>query len=278
MQNYIDKSKNIEIIAKEILIAENVSLGSNIRVALSGVFQVGEHSRIGNDTEILGNEVRIGSHFFHSSGLRVGGGGRQNPNANLSIGDRCTMHNNFINVCEPIVIGNDVGLSPETSILTHGYWMSVMEGFPASFAGVIIGNRTIIGYRSLLMMGISIAEECVVGAQSVVSKSLPIKGIYAGSPARFIKEITPLSHVDRVKKSEEILAAYSPIARYHEIVLDGKLRLDYPLLYFKEMIINLETFEYSGIEDDETDDLRDFLRKWGIRIYTTRNFKSKFNL
>ena len=278
MQTYIDKSRNVEIKANEILIAENVTFGSNIRVTVSGIFQVGEFSRLGDDTEILGNEVRIGTHLFHSSGLRVGGGGRQNPNANLTIGDRCTIHNNFINVCEPVLIGNDVGLSPETSILTHGYWLSVMEGFPASFAGVRIGNGTIIGYRSLLMMGIFVADECVVGAQSVVSKSLLNKGVYAGAPARFLKPITPLSHVDRVSKAEEILAAYAPIAQYHGIAVHGKMRLDYPFLHFKEMTINLETFNYSGIEDDETDDLRDFLRKWGIRVYTRRRFKSKFSL
>lgn len=277
MKSYVNKSKNIEIKAREILIAENVSLGSNIRVAVNGVFQVGEYSRIGNDTEILGNDVRIGSHLFHSSGLRVGGGGRQNPSANLNIGDRCTIHNNFINVCEPVVIGDDVGLSPETSILTHGYWMSVLDGYPATFAGVLIGNRTIIGYRSLLMMGISIADECVVGAQSVVSKSLTEKGIYAGSPARFIKPIAALKLHERVIKAEEIISNYLPIAKYHGIELNGKMRLVYPLLYFKEMVINLENFEYSGIEDDETDDIRDFLRKWGIRIYTKRSFKSKFS-
>ena len=30
-------------------------------------------------------------------------------------------YNNFINVCEPILIGDDVGLSTEVAILTHKY-------------------------------------------------------------------------------------------------------------------------------------------------------------
>ena len=205
----------------------------------------------------------------------MGGGGRQNPNANLTIGDRCTIHNNFINVCEPVVIGNDVGLSPETSILTHGYWLSVLEGFPASFSGVRIGNGAIIGYRSLLMMGVSVADECVVGAQSVVSKSLVERGIYAGSPARFIKPITPLGPEERLKKAEEILAAYEPIASYHGVDLDGRLKLEYPLLHFKDFTVNLETFACEGLEDEDTDDLRDYLRKWGIRVYTRRGFVAK---
>lgn len=275
METYSDPSRNIEIKAGSIRIGEGVSFGRDIRVTVRGAFELGDFSRLGNDTEILGNEIRIGAHLFNSAGLRVGGGGRQNPNANLTIGDRCTIHNNFINVCEPVVIGHDVGLSPETSILTHGYWLSVLEGFPASFSGVRIGNGAIIGYRSLLMMGVSIADECVVGAQSVVSKSLVERGIYAGSPARFIKAITPLGPEERLKKALEILAAYEPIASYHGVDLDGQLKLEYPLLRFKDFTVNLETFACEGLEDEDTDDLRDYLRKWGIRVYTRRGFVAK---
>jgi hypothetical protein len=40
--------------------------------------------------------------------------------------------------------------------------------------------------------------------------------------------------------------------------------------------MNVETFDYVGHENEDTDDFRDFLRKFGIRIYTHRPFKSKF--
>lgn len=278
METWSDPARNVEIKASKIRIGEGVTFGRNVRVAVKGVFELGDFSRIGNDSEILGNDIRMGAHLFHSSGLRIGGGGRQNPAANLTIGDRCTIHNNFINVCEPVVIGNDVGLSPETSILTHGYWLSVLEGFPASFSGVSIGNGAIIGYRSLIMMGVSIANECVVGAQSVVSKSLAERGIYAGSPAKFIKAIVPLDADDRLRKAQEIVDGYAVIASYHGVEIEGRLRLEYPMLRFRDFALNMETFEYDGVEDEDTDDLRDYLRKFGIRIYTRRGFTSKFSL
>jgi hypothetical protein len=50
----------------------------------------------------------------------------------------------------------------------------------------------------------------------------------------------------------------------------------YPNIFFKKIIINAETFDYKGEQDDETDDFRDYLRRWGIRIYTERPFISKF--
>lgn len=275
MEKYEDIKNNIRIIAEEINIGEKVHLGKNIDVNIKGSFEIGDFSRLGNDTQIRGNHIKFGKHLFNSSGLRIGGGGRQHPNANFEIGDRCTIHNNFINVCEPVIIGNDVGLSPETSILTHGYWLSVLEGFPASFCGVTIGNGVIVGYRSLIMMGVSIADYSVIGANSTVTKSIIEKGIYAGSPAKFIKKIVPLSEEEKFRKTNEIIYEYYlPIAKYHG--LNPNIIINYPIIELNNFRFNVETFEYWGKEDEETDDLRDYIRKWGIRIYTERQFISKF--
>lgn len=275
MEKYEDKIKNIKIEANTINIGLNVSFGNNISIAIRGDFQIDNFSRLGDNTQIRGNNIKFGKHLFNSSGLNIGGGGRQHPNANLEIGDRCTIHNNFINVCEEVKIGNDVGLSPETSILTHGYWMSVLDGFPVNFSGVRIGNGVIIGYRSLIMMGVSISDYAVVGASSVVSKSLHEKGIFAGNPARFIRHIKELSHEEKISKVYNIVENYYlPIAKYHG--LNPKINIDYPIVSINSFQFNVETFEYYGQEDEETDDFRDYMRKWGIRIYTERQFKSKF--
>ena len=272
---YIDKSKNIKIEAKLIEIGENVQFGKNIDIVIRGEFKIGYNSRLGDNTHIRGNNIIIGNNLFNSSGLRIGGGGRQYPNANFKIGNRCTIHNNFINVCEPVEIGDDVGLSPDTSILTHGYWLSVLEGNPATFKGVTIGNKVIIGYRSIIMMGVHITHNVVIGAQSTVTKSIQQSGIYAGVPARFIKEIKPLKDIEqKVNILNEIIKRYVPIANYHNI--EPNIKCEFPNIYINNFGFNVETFEFWGHEDDETDDFRDYIRKYGIRIYTDRPFKSKF--
>ena len=275
MEKYENSDRNISITAEKINIGKMVDFGRNISVKVKGKFEIGDFSRLGNNTEILGNNVIIGKHLFNSSGLRIGGGGRQHPNANFKIGDRCTIHNNFINVCEKVEIGDDVGLSPDTSILTHGYWLSVFDGYPATFEGVKIGNGVIVGYRSLIMMGVEIADQIVIGAQSVVTKKLLKKGIYAGSPAKFIKEIIPLTTEDRIKKLNEILTSYTEIANYHNIT--PNITVNYPHVTICDFKINVETFDYEGTENQITDDFRDYIRKWGIRIYTERPFRSNFS-
>lgn len=272
---YTDKSKNIRIMANSIDIGAGVTFGNNIDICIRGHFEIGDYSRLGNNTHIRGNNITFGKHLFNSSGLNIGGGGRQYPNANFSIGDRCTIHNNFINVCEPIEIGDDVGLSTEVSILTHGYWLSVLEGNPATFKGVKIGNKVIVGYRSLIMMGVNICDDVVIGAQSTVTKSVNKSGIYAGAPIRLLSQKVPIEgEMARQQKVEEIITSYTPIALYHGI--KPEIRLEYPIVYIREFAFNVETFESWGEEDEETDDFRDYIRKFGLRIYTKRPFESKF--
>jgi acetyltransferase-like isoleucine patch superfamily enzyme len=264
--------KHLEIEAKEIDLGKDVHFGDNISISLNGTFSMGDHSQLGDDIQVRGNNVKIGKYLFHTSGLRVGGGGCQNPTANLSIGDRCTLHNNSINIAEPVKIGNDVGLSHDVTLLTHGYWLSVLDGYPAKFAGIKIGNGVIVGYRSVIMMGVEIVDNVVIGAQSVVTNNLRIKGVYVGNPAKFIRGILPPTREERVTMLREIIDRYLPVARFHGI--EPEISIEYPLIYFKEFCFNVETFEYLGEEDGETDDFRDYIRRWGIRIYTERPFRS----
>ena len=239
-------------------------------IDVRGVFEIGDFAHMGFNYSIKGNNVRIGDHFYHSNGLRVGGGGHNGPNANLTVGDRCTFHNNFINVCEPVVIGNDVGLSEEVSILTHGYWQSVLEGYPAKFDGVTIGNNVIVGYRSTILPGVEIADDIVVGACSVVTRSLRTRGIYAGNPARYIGPIREPEDSLKSLKALQICRSYKERAAYDG--LNPTVEFNYPEVRVDDFTVNLLTFGYKGHETKVTDHFRDYMRKWGIRIYTERPF------
>ena len=272
---YIDKDRNISIIAKEITLGEGVTFGRNIDIKLHGQFCVGDRSHIGNNATMTGNSVTLGRDLYNSSGLKVGGGGSQNPDSNLIIGDRCVVHNSYINTAAPVTIGDDVGFSNHVDIITHGFWASVLEGYPASFDGVTIGSNVIFGYRTSILMGASVCNNVVIGAHSLIGKALSKPGVYAGSPAKFIRGITPLSHDEKVIKLKDILLKYEDVAAYHGVIYTAET--DYPLVKFNDFCVNVETFSFEGVEDEFSDDFRDFLRKWGIRVYTNRRFKSMLN-
>ena len=51
---------------------------------------------------------------------------------------------------------------------------------------IIIGKNSFIGARAMVLPGVEIAENAIIGAQSVVTKDVPANDIFAGNPARKI--------------------------------------------------------------------------------------------
>ena len=76
---------------------------------------------------------------------------------------------------------------PSTFAVSRGAYAFLGE--PADkVADIVIGNDVWIAARAMLMPGVQVADGCVVGAGSVVTKSLTEPyGIYAGNPARLIR-------------------------------------------------------------------------------------------
>ncbi len=78
-------------------------------------------------------------------------------------------------------IGDNVWILRESMILAHDHCRDVR-------ADVVIGNDCVIGIRSIIMPGITIGNQTVIGGGSVVTKSFPSNCIVAGNPARIIRE------------------------------------------------------------------------------------------
>jgi acetyltransferase-like isoleucine patch superfamily enzyme len=270
MEKYSKNSINIE--AKEIKIGERVTFGSNVDIKINGVFHIGDNSHLGSNCKIRGNNITIGCDLYNSGGLNVGGGGHGTPFANLTIGDRNTNHNDYINLARGVTFGDDVGLSPEVSIITHGAWLSILEGFPCQYAPVEIKSRTIIGYRSTIMPGITIGENSVIGACSLIVKSLPGNEVYGGVPAKKISEITPPNIDTKKKIFDDIIMEYCQIADSFGYTI--RISDDYPIVKLEGCFFNVETLEMGGEETDLTDTFRGHLRRYGIRFYTDRPFKN----
>ena len=86
-----------------------------------------------------------------------------------------------------IITGSDVSIGPEASILTLGHDPQAAD-FSDRGGDVLIGDRVWIGYRSVILPGVSIGDGAVVGAGSVVTRDVPPYAIVAGNPARIIGE------------------------------------------------------------------------------------------
>ncbi|MEP1423143.1 MAG: DapH/DapD/GlmU-related protein [Erythrobacter sp.] len=83
----------------------------------------------------------------------------------------------------PVTFGDDVTIGPEATVLTLGHDPQ-STSFATSGGPVAIGNRTWIGYRAIIMPGVSIGEGAVVAAGAVVTKDVDPYTIVAGVPAK----------------------------------------------------------------------------------------------
>ena len=89
-----------------------------------------------------------------------------------------------------IVTGSDVSIGPEATILTSGHDPQSAE-FADRGGDVVIGDRAWIGYRAIVLPGVTIGEGSVVGAGAVVTKNVEPFAIVAGNPARVIGQRQP---------------------------------------------------------------------------------------
>jgi len=87
--------------------------------------------------------------------------------------------------CFLISIGDDCGFGPECLILAHDAQMD--EYLDAARLGrVVVHPSCHIGARTTILAGVEIGPRTVVGANSVVSRSLPPDTVCAGNPATVV--------------------------------------------------------------------------------------------
>ena len=80
-----------------------------------------------------------------------------------------------------IHIGEESYIASGARILSHDYCLK-------RHADTRIGKRCFIGADALVLCGVSIGDNVIVGAGSVVSRDVPPNTIVAGNPARIIRE------------------------------------------------------------------------------------------
>jgi len=155
---------------KYLSIADDVKLGNNVKLAhfvnLYGC-EIGENTKIGTFVEIqkgarVGSNCKIQSHTFICEGV--------------TIEDDCFIGHNvtFINDLYPRATKEDGKLETEAD------WVCVPT---------LVKRGASIGSSATLLCGITIGENAIVGAGSLVSKDVPPNTIVAGNPARVLKRI-----------------------------------------------------------------------------------------
>lgn len=108
-----------------------------------------------------------------------------------------------LDVCH-VTIGDFVFIGPGVHIYTASHPLIASERRTVEFGKPVhIGSDVWIGGRAIICPGVNIGDGCVIGAGSVVTRSLPPNQFAAGNPCRIIRSIE--NQADRSQAMEDMI-------------------------------------------------------------------------
>ena len=167
-KGYIHMSAKIKGYSN-IFLENNSYIKKMVKVVIeNGNFILGENSYINDNSSII---IKAGT-------LSIGKNSFLNDNCNLIVlGD--------------VKIGDDVMVAPMCSIVSGNHKFDNLDvninkqGFESK--NIIIEDNVWIGCNSIILGGVTIKKGSIIGAGSVVVKDIGENEIWAGNPAKFIR-------------------------------------------------------------------------------------------
>ncbi|HEY1783120.1 MAG TPA: acyltransferase [Roseiarcus sp.] len=165
-------------------------------------------------------------HYYNYNHVRprraadIGPGVRMAPNVSLRNGERIKI-GAFAHIgshCSlwagdsigRITLGRHALLGPEVFITASNYEIApgtpVMDQ-PKRERDVVIGDDVWLGARVMVVPGVEIGDGCIVGASSVVTRSIPAGSIAVGNPARIVGRRGDRKAESAVRETDLLLEA-----------------------------------------------------------------------
>ncbi len=156
-----------------VKVAPDVKLGHGVKlyafVNLYGC-EIGDESKIGTFVEIqkgvkIGRRVKVSSHSFICEGVTIEDG---------------------VFIGHGVMFTNDKyprSTTESGELQTEADWGCIPT---------LVKRGASIGSNATILCGVTIGEEAIVGAGSVVTHNIPARTVVAGNPARLIREISRL--------------------------------------------------------------------------------------
>lgn len=198
--------------------------------------------------EIYGDRVVLGRECFIDEYAVIGGGSA----GSFTAGDWLHMGMfSQVNTARPVTIGDEVGLGIGTRVFTHGAYLSEWDGFPASFEGVSIGSRVWLP-NAIVNPGVTIGDDVVVAAGSVVTSNISNGVLAGGVPARVLREGFP--------EPDRLAVLYRIVTESAGVVLSESC------VECNGALFDLAARTITGPVTDKSELLRNQLRRHGIRF------------
>jgi len=153
-------------------------------------FKYGENLKLGNycvieEDVIVGDNVDIQNYVLLRKGTRIGNDcyvdSYFRSSGDNEIGNNVTLRFGST-IARKVFVRDNVFISPNVMTV-----YSLPDGSKSE--GTVIGADAFIGTAAVLAPNITISKGSIVGANSFVNKSITQRGVYAGNPAKLIREL-----------------------------------------------------------------------------------------
>lgn len=199
-------------IDKNIVIYKNVKVGLNPQVSPFVILGkpplgkndgelellIGDNATIRSFTTIYSGNI-IGNSFSTGQNVSIRENNHLGDNVSIGtssvlefeniIGDNSRIHSGCF--LEMVNIGKNVFIGPNVVFTDDPHPMKC-PNYRDCKGGVIVEDLVKIGANSTILPGVRIGRNSLIGAGSVVVKDVPPDSVFAGNPAKFVKEINDL--------------------------------------------------------------------------------------
>lgn len=158
-----------------------------------GKYTRGKAVHFYNEGEIvLGNKVKLNS--YPDGLLLLTGIQTYTKSAKVYIGDECILNGTMIYCRNSVLIGKYCMFGPGTKIVdndSHKVVASMVERRnPPISKPIVIQDNVWIGMDCLILKGVTIGENSIIAARTVITKDVPPNVLVGGNPVRIIKRLT----------------------------------------------------------------------------------------
>lgn len=155
----------------------NLSIGKNFKLGYSTTHIIHPTS-----SGILGKNIDIRNNF----NLVLG------KNANLTIGDNVFLNNGCsINCLESVIIGENTLFGENVKLYDHNHRYDTSQVYHKEFTtdSIKIGENCWLGSNTIILKGVNIGNNVIIGAGCVIHKDVPANSIIVNKQEQLVKEI-----------------------------------------------------------------------------------------
>lgn len=244
----------------DIVIGRDVKIHPSAQL-LAKELVIGDFTQIGENVKITGNHVEIGKDAWITTNVVIGGGRAEM--GSLKTGDFLHLgKGSFVNIASDVAIGDEVGIGMDGRIFTHGAYLSEYDGFPHQEGPVTIGSNVWLPY-AIVNPNITIGDNVVVAAMSLVNRNLPAGCLAGGIPVKILRENEYPKKISEKEKIQVVDQILNESLHYSiNAVRDPKGTT----ITLGKTIFDIPNRIIEGPATENTDRVKDLLRRHGIRF------------